>query len=303
MLGLTRSQVRTLRERRSLRPEAPRVFASRGAPDSIDRSTMRRAPLPRPDGGGEPRGRSPPPSVRPIDPRCRRVRDARDPDAARARPVPRPHQHRVCRPSIGCTMDGFPARRPRRTIIDLARARIARSASKRRSTRRCGLAPAPLSSSLAASMSSAAQVGGAHPVSTGCCSTAAGTRCSSGASSSSCARRGFRRPHTQVVHRHGTRTFARVDFLSPTTVSWSRSPGARATPPTPSERGRTTPQRAAGHRPQGLRVHVAAMSPSDPGYVRASLGRWLGQRSAARPTAKSVTKAVSSRRGACDGPS
>ena len=68
---------------------------------------------------------------------------------------------------------------------------------------------------------------------------------------------GLPRPRTQVIFRHGATTFARVDFIWDgvgVVVEVSGSKGHSS----PSERGqgRPTSQRAAGHRPQGVRVHL-----------------------------------------------
>ena len=88
---------------------------------------------------------------------------------------------------------------------------------------------------------------------------------------------GFARPHTQVVHRHGARTFARVDFLWPelgVVVEVSGRKGHASD----AERARDA-QRRNELQDIGLRVYEFTWGDvtDRPGYVRTSLERWLGQ--------------------------
>jgi hypothetical protein len=210
-LGVTRSQLRTLIERGMLRREAPRVYSIAGAPHSIDRSTR---------AGLLCLG---PTAVVSHDAAARLHRfDRALPDAVefamprggRGREVPfRVHTTNALPAIDRVTVDGFPCTSATRTIIDLARARIP--------TRR-----------LEAAIDSAVRSGASAPLVIvrrlsdlrgpgrwgaprldGLLLDSGGHTMLERRFLELVREGGLPRPETQVVHRRGTRTVARVDFL------------------------------------------------------------------------------------------
>jgi very-short-patch-repair endonuclease len=212
-LGVTRSQLRTLIERRVLQRELPRVFAIPGAPHSVERATRAgllclgptavvsheaAARLHRFD-------RSLPDAVEFSMPRAGRGREARL----------RIHTTSVLPAIDRVTVDGVPCTSATRTIIDLARARLStvRLEAAVDSAVRSG-ASAPLVIARRLGQLRGPGRWGAPRLDALLLDSGGHTMLE---------RRflelvregGLPRPKTQVVQRQGTRTVARVDFLWP----------------------------------------------------------------------------------------
>ena len=257
-LGVTRHQRQGLVERGWLHLMAPRVYGISGAPASTERRLMLGLLSLGDDRRGEPRGRSPPPRVRPMHRRCRRVqRPAIGP--ACARPVPCPLDARAAchRPGHDRTASGARRRRGRSSTWRRARIPQVRLEAAIDSAVRSG-ASAPLVHRAPSRRAAWPRPVGRTGGSTSCCSTPVGTRSSSGGSCTLMRTAGL--PSTaRLKSSTGAdgRTFARVDFS--VRGPRRRGRGVRAQRPRVGRRasaGRSAPQRAPGHRPQGLRVHV-----------------------------------------------